>query len=154
MVATGAGDQGGPGGQGRPACRIPGSTRDDGFAGGDGEGLAGRDPAGLGSKRSRPTTWFFPCPSLAIGAFRYVAVTFAAAIRSPFAGLMECDEGGGTDIPTDERTRAYVARRTKEGLSKKDITRCLKRFVAREVYRALTSTPTSRITQPDLAPAA
>ncbi|MEU1510531.1 IS110 family transposase, partial [Kitasatospora sp. NPDC005748] len=51
----------------------------------------------------------------------------------------------------DERTRAYVARRTKEGLSKKDITRCLKRFVAREVYRALTSTPTSRITQPDLA---
>ncbi|WP_344469875.1 IS110 family transposase [Kitasatospora kazusensis] len=54
----------------------------------------------------------------------------------------------------DERTRAYVARRTKEGLSKKDITRCLKRFVAREVYRTLTSTPTERITQTDLAPAA
>ncbi|MFE1786646.1 IS110 family transposase [Streptomyces sp. NPDC059506] len=54
----------------------------------------------------------------------------------------------------DERTRAYVARRTKEGLSKKDITRCLKRFVAREVYRALTSAPTSRITQTELAPAA
>jgi transposase len=31
----------------------------------------------------------------------------------------------------------YVARRTAEGLSKKDIIRCLKRFVAREVYRAL-----------------
>ncbi|MFE0640913.1 IS110 family transposase [Streptomyces sp. NPDC058877] len=54
----------------------------------------------------------------------------------------------------DERTRAYVERRTKEGLSKKDITRCLKRFVAREVYRALTSTPTTPITQTDLAPAA
>nr|WSW58290.1 IS110 family transposase [Streptomyces sp. NBC_00998] len=54
----------------------------------------------------------------------------------------------------DERTRAYVERRTKEGLSKKDITRCLKRFVAREVYRALTTTPTGRITQTDLAPAA
>ncbi|WP_435823977.1 IS110 family transposase [Kitasatospora aureofaciens] len=54
----------------------------------------------------------------------------------------------------DERTRAYVARRTKEGMSKKDITRCLKRFVAREVYRALTSTPTHRITQTDLAPTA
>ncbi|PYC77003.1 IS110 family transposase [Streptomyces tateyamensis] len=54
----------------------------------------------------------------------------------------------------DERTRAYVARRTKEGLSKKDITRCLKRFVVREVYRALTNTPTEQITQTDLAPAA
>ncbi|SDS58943.1 Transposase [Streptomyces sp. TLI_053] len=54
----------------------------------------------------------------------------------------------------DERTRAYVERRTKEGLSKKDIMRCLKRFVAREIYRALTSTPTQQITQTDLAPAA
>lgn len=39
----------------------------------------------------------------------------------------------------DERTRAYVERRTREGLSKKEIMRCLKRFVAREVYRALTA---------------
>jgi len=31
----------------------------------------------------------------------------------------------------------YVIRRTAEGLSKKDIIRCLKRFVAREVYHAL-----------------
>lgn len=36
-----------------------------------------------------------------------------------------------------EPTRAYVARRTAEGLSKKDIIRCLKRYVAREVYRLL-----------------
>lgn len=34
-------------------------------------------------------------------------------------------------------TRAYVERRTREGLSKKEIMRCLKRFVAREVYRTL-----------------
>lgn len=34
----------------------------------------------------------------------------------------------------DERTREYVARRTSEGLSKKEIVRCLKRYVAREVY--------------------
>lgn len=54
----------------------------------------------------------------------------------------------------DERTRTYVERRTKEGLSKKDIMRCLKRFVAREVYRALTCAPTEPITQTDLAPAA
>jgi transposase len=31
-------------------------------------------------------------------------------------------------------TRAYVDRRTKEGLSKKEIIRCLKRYLAREVY--------------------
>ena len=36
-----------------------------------------------------------------------------------------------------EPTRAYVARRTAEGLTKKDIIRCLKRYVAREVYRLL-----------------
>jgi transposase len=37
----------------------------------------------------------------------------------------------------DERTRHYVARRTAEGKSKKEIIRCLKRYVAREVYRVL-----------------
>jgi transposase len=36
-----------------------------------------------------------------------------------------------------EPTRAYVARRTSEGLSKMEILRCLKRFIAREVFRAL-----------------
>ena len=36
-----------------------------------------------------------------------------------------------------EPTRAYVARRTKEGLSKSDIIRCLKRYVARDVYSAV-----------------
>jgi transposase len=40
----------------------------------------------------------------------------------------------------DQRTRAYVTRRTTEGLSKKDIIRCLKRYVAREIYHALTTT--------------
>ncbi|GAA4589050.1 hypothetical protein GCM10023194_42280 [Planotetraspora phitsanulokensis] len=37
----------------------------------------------------------------------------------------------------DERTRAYAARRTSEGLSKKDILRCLERYIARDVYRIL-----------------
>jgi transposase len=36
-------------------------------------------------------------------------------------------------------TRAYVQRRTKQGLSKPDIMRCLKRYIAREVYHHLTS---------------
>jgi transposase len=31
----------------------------------------------------------------------------------------------------DPRTRAYVQRRTAQGLSKRDIMRCLKRFIAR-----------------------
>jgi len=34
-------------------------------------------------------------------------------------------------------TRVYVERRTAEGLSKTEIIRCLKRYVAREVYRHL-----------------
>ena len=38
-------------------------------------------------------------------------------------------------------TRDYMARRTKEGLSKKEIIRCLKRYVAREVFRALVARP-------------
>ena len=38
-------------------------------------------------------------------------------------------------------TRAYVERRTKQGLSKLDIMRCLKRYIAREVYHHLTSPP-------------
>ncbi len=36
-------------------------------------------------------------------------------------------------------TKDYMARRTKEGLSKKEVVRCLKRYVAREIYRVLTS---------------
>jgi transposase len=40
----------------------------------------------------------------------------------------------------DPRTRAYVERRTKEGMSKKEIMRCLKRYVAREVYHCITTT--------------
>ena len=39
---------------------------------------------------------------------------------------------------TDQRTREYVARRTTQGMSKPEIMRCLKRYVAREVYAALT----------------
>jgi transposase len=37
----------------------------------------------------------------------------------------------------DERTRTYAARRTSEGLSKKEIIRCLKRIIAREIYYVL-----------------
>jgi transposase len=39
----------------------------------------------------------------------------------------------------DPRTRAYAERRAKEGMSKKEIIRCLKRYVARELYRIITT---------------
>jgi hypothetical protein len=48
----------------------------------------------------------------------------------------------------DERTRAYVARRTAEGLSKKDIIRCLKRAIAREMFKLLAA---PRPPQPGIA---
>ena len=40
----------------------------------------------------------------------------------------------------DPRTHTYLERRTTEGLSKKDIIRCLKRLIARELYYTLTTT--------------
>ena len=42
-----------------------------------------------------------------------------------------------TRLRYHEPTRAYVARRTAEGISKKDIMRCLKRYLARQVYAAV-----------------
>ena len=39
----------------------------------------------------------------------------------------------------DRRTQEYVARRTAEGKSKREIIRCLKRYLAREAYRVLVS---------------
>jgi hypothetical protein len=37
----------------------------------------------------------------------------------------------------DPRTKAYVAKRTAEGKTTKEIIRALKRYVAREVYKTL-----------------
>jgi len=43
-----------------------------------------------------------------------------------------------------QQTRDYVERRTVEGRSKKEIIRCLKRFVAREVFRILCGAAATR----------
>ncbi|HET9900269.1 MAG TPA: transposase [Actinomycetes bacterium] len=40
-------------------------------------------------------------------------------------------------------TRAYVARRRAEGLSEREIRRCLKRYIARELFRALNTAAAS-----------
>ena len=42
-----------------------------------------------------------------------------------------------TRMVYDPRTTAYIERRMKEGLTKKEAFRCLKRYIAREVYNAL-----------------
>lgn len=42
-------------------------------------------------------------------------------------------------MASDPTTRAYVQRRTQQGLSKKEILRCLKRYIARQLYRLLTA---------------
>ena len=45
-----------------------------------------------------------------------------------------------------EPTRAYVKRRTAEGLSKREIIRCLKRYIAREVFVALPRQESPEVT--------
>jgi len=50
----------------------------------------------------------------------------------------------------DPATRAYVARRTAEGKTRKEVMRCLKRFVAREVYQAIAHPPGDLPTGPEL----
>ncbi|ANS70170.1 IS110 family transposase [Streptomyces lincolnensis] len=42
-----------------------------------------------------------------------------------------------TRLRRDTRTRTYLERRTKQGMSKREIIRCLKRYVAREIYRQI-----------------
>ena len=42
---------------------------------------------------------------------------------------------------TDPRTKDYVTKRTEEGKSKREIMRCLKRYVAREIYQLIKPRP-------------
>jgi transposase len=44
-------------------------------------------------------------------------------------------------LQRDERTRAYADRRRAEGKTDREIKRCLKRYIARELYRRLESPP-------------
>ena len=45
----------------------------------------------------------------------------------------------------DPRTRQYVARRTADGKSKREAMRCLKRYIAREAYRAILLDAMARV---------
>jgi len=44
-----------------------------------------------------------------------------------------------TRMRMDPRTRTYVERRTTEGRTTKEIRRCLKRYLARQIYRHLNA---------------
>ncbi len=50
----------------------------------------------------------------------------------------------------DQRSRAYLTKRTTEGKSRREVIRCLKRYIAREIHRHLTTpaTPTPAPTLP------
>jgi transposase len=48
-----------------------------------------------------------------------------------------------TRLRRDERTRAYAERRRAEGKTDREIKRCLKRYIARELYRRLESPPSA-----------
>ena len=54
-------------------------------------------------------------------------------------------------LRTDERTKAYVAKRITDGLSKLEAIRCLKRYIAREVF-TLLSNRQREINQAQFAP--
>jgi hypothetical protein len=45
-----------------------------------------------------------------------------------------------TRASQDPATRAYIARRTAEGKTMREIKRCLKRYIARQLYRELERT--------------
>ena len=54
----------------------------------------------------------------------------------------------------DPRTKAYVARRTTEGLGKPEILRCLKRYIAREVFKILNAPKPASAAEPKVTKAA
>jgi transposase len=57
-------------------------------------------------------------------------------------------------VRCDERTRNYVSRRTQEGLSKPEIIRCLKRYIAREIFKILQKLPSVGVATPSAPKAA
>ena len=57
-------------------------------------------------------------------------------------------------VRCDERTRNYVSRRTQEGLSKPEIIRCLKRYIAREIFKILQKLPSAGVAMPSALKAA
>ena len=53
-----------------------------------------------------------------------------------------------TRMVCDEHTRRYIARRMEQGRTKKEAIRCLKRYIAREVYQQLPRRPELALDNP------
>jgi hypothetical protein len=51
----------------------------------------------------------------------------------------------GTTSGWDTRTRDYLARRITEGKTHREAIRCLKRYIAHEIYRIITSPPETQL---------
>ena len=93
---------------------------------------AGDNPHGCAPRPPSPTCAASPRSRPRPGAPTATGSTAAATARpTPRSGASRSPAALGPP------TRAYVARRTTEGLSKPEIIRCLKRYIAREVYTAL-----------------
>jgi hypothetical protein len=56
-----------------------------------------------------------------------------------------------TRMTHDPDTRAYVERRRAEGRTTKEIRRCLKRYLARQLYRALNRLYSEPVLDPPTA---
>ena len=75
-----------------------------------------------------------------------LALSACSALEGDKIDYKSASKGSTLEVPpdltrmgTDDRTKNYIARRTAQGLTKPEIIRCLKRYVAREVFLALTS---------------
>jgi hypothetical protein len=81
-----------------------------------------------------------PSPTCAGGADPGLQWTHPAASAAPrrrSRRQLRAAPGRGGPHALLPRTRAYIERRTKEGLSKPEIMRCVKRYLAREVDHAI-----------------
>ncbi|MDR0417370.1 MAG: IS110 family transposase [Propionibacteriaceae bacterium] len=104
-------------------------------------------------------------PEQLAGEAAFAALTGVSPIPAPSGktGRHRLNRGGDRDancaihqivlarMSTDARTKAYIARRAAEGKTRREITRCLKRAVAREIHGHLAN-PQPMPTIDDLRP--
>src|SRR6266511_3912916 len=75
-----------------------------------------------------------------VEAIRQLGVTRASAVKARSAALNQLEN---LIMTAPDELRVELARRNAEGLSKRDIIRCLKRYIARELYHSLRADLTS-----------
>lgn len=117
-------------------------------------GLTGRYGVGPVSAAQSVVSFSHPGRCRNEGAFATLAGTSPLPASSGRTVRHRLNRGGdralnraihtiaSTRMRSCPRTRAYVERRTAEGKSPREIRRCLKRYIARELYRTLTQAMT------------